>query len=76
MGALLQLGFVSANIIRTLSWKTVQKRFPKVTKSLFNQIKKIWASLPGSGHGQPEVKMTRIKKIYDKLLQEELGATS
>ena len=40
MGDLLQLGFVSANIIRTLSWKTVQKRFPKVTKSLFNQIKK------------------------------------
>jgi muramidase (phage lysozyme) len=40
------------------------------------KIKKIWASLPGSGHGQPEVKMTRIKKIYDKLLQEELGATS
>ena len=40
MGALLQLGFVTANIVRTLSWKTVQKRFPKISKSLFNQIKK------------------------------------
>ena len=39
MGALLQLGFVTANIIRTLSWKTVQKRFPSVSKKLFNQIK-------------------------------------
>tara|TARA_R100000458_G_C8227819_1_gene210369 strand:+ start:355 stop:1023 length:669 start_codon:yes stop_codon:yes gene_type:complete len=39
MGPLLQLGFVTANIIRTLSWKTVQKRFPNVSKKLFNQIK-------------------------------------
>ena len=34
------LGFPIANFIRTMTWKAVQKAYPKVSKSIFNQIKK------------------------------------
>jgi hypothetical protein len=34
------LGFPIANFIRTMTWKAVQKAYPKVSKSIFNQIKR------------------------------------
>jgi len=70
---MLQLGFVTANIIRSLAWKTVQKRFPSVSKKIFNQIKQYKSKKTlknafdkNTTKKKKTVKKTEIKKTETK----------